>query len=356
MPENSPGRSQTPEQNTMENYSTLEVRYDQSGDPYSVYEPGKEPPEPVPSTYSGPTPVDGAVLSSVSQSKIEQRRVWGMRPRLFYLVVIVIILILAGAIAGGVAGGLASRPHDQDADSRNGDSTSSNTTDTGQNRIFVNSSIAASSLVDGGGNTIRSVFFQDSYGAIILRQWNSQTPTWKTRNLTSSLIIDTSHSDIRTYLGTPLAAASLEFEAGYKFETWVWFFTPDNGIQLVGSTDSTFTEMKISTDNLPLSVYPGSDSRLAVAWQGCSSDCHGDWLLAYQNQNGQIGIANASSTWHLQTTLDGANSMGAHVAMVSQQHGGGLTNLSLLVEDSSPGSLSNIQSYSVSGGGEWQTS
>ncbi|KAI2626786.1 hypothetical protein GGR54DRAFT_653573 [Hypoxylon sp. NC1633] len=313
----------------MENYSTLEVRFDQSGDPYSIFEPSKELPEPVPWTHSESTRADDSALSDVSQSGPEPRRIWGLQPRAFYVLSALFSLIIIGAIAGGVAGGLTSRQQSDEESRGNSNSTDTNET-TGQGLIFVNSSLSASSLVDGGGNTIRSVFFQDSSGAIILRQWDSQTTTWNTRNLTSSLIRDPSHSDIFTYHGTPLAAASLEFKAGRHYETWVWFFTPDNGIQLVGSTDSTFTETKIGIDNLPLTIYPGSQSRLA------------------------IGIANASSTWHLQATLDGT-AIGSSMAIVPQQNGGGLTNLSLLVEGSSDGSADNLQSYSVSRGGGWQT-
>ncbi|KAI1772247.1 hypothetical protein F4818DRAFT_180336 [Hypoxylon cercidicola] len=337
----------------MENYSTLEVRYDQSGSPYSVFEPGKELPEPVASTQSGFTQVDDSTLPSTSHDLPEPRRIWGMRWQKFYVLLILFILIIVGAISGGVAGGLASRQHSKQTSSGNSNNTTPNEI-TGQGRIFANSSLAASSLVDEAGSTIQSVFFQDSSGAIILRQWDSQTTTWKTRNLTSSLIRDTSHSDIFTYPGTPLAAASLEFEAEHNYETWVWFFTPDNGIQLVGSIDSTFTEAKISIDNLPLTVYPASESQLAVAWQGCSSDCKGNWLLAFQDQNGQIGIANASGTWHLQATLDGTVSMGSPMAIVPQQSEGGLISLRLLVENSSDSSASNLLYHSVSRGDDWQ--
>lgn len=340
----------------MENYSTLEVRYDQSGDPYSVFEPSKEPPEPVFSTQSESTYACDTAPSSVSQSSPKPCRIWGMRRRVFYVLLTLIILIIIGAIAGGVAGSLGSRRHSIEANPENVNNNTTPNENTGQGRIFVNSSLAASSLVDEGGNTIRSVFFQDNSGAIILRQWDSQTTTWKTRNLTSSLIRDTSQSDIWTYLGTPLAAASLEFGARHHYETWVWFFTPDNGIQLVGSIDSTFTETKISIDNLPLTIYPASESRLAVAWQGCPSDCIGSWILAFQDQDGQIGIANASSTWHLQATLNEIVSVGSPMAIVPQENGGGLTNLSLLIEDSSDSSARNFQSYSVSGDGDWQTS
>ncbi|KAI1085353.1 hypothetical protein F5B20DRAFT_518010 [Whalleya microplaca] len=341
----------------MEPYSTLEVRNDQSGHPYVIFEPEKDLPEVAPSDQPEAIWKDNGGLANGSENCTEQRLIWGMRPRSFCVLAALVLLIVAGAVAGGTAGGILSRQSTQDerkeSPSDNASLTPSETPGTGP--ILANSSLAASSLVNAEGYTVRSVFFQDSSGALVLRQWDSQTTTWETRNLTSLLAMDTSRPNIRAYPGSSLTAASLEFEGKKLYETWVWFLTPDNGIQMVGSRDSTFTTNGIGIDNLPITVYAAAESKLAATWQGCSSDCMGNWIIAFQNRQGHIGVANASDTWRLGATLDGTIAAGSSMAMVPQRDGSGLLKLSLVAETVSSDTGGNIQSYSVSEGANWKT-
>ncbi|OTB04068.1 hypothetical protein M426DRAFT_262545 [Hypoxylon sp. CI-4A] len=305
----------------MENYSTLEVQYDQSGHPYFVSDYRRELPEVVPSPEPKSILKGAGPIPDQSQTKPKRRVVCGIRSRIFYLLLIFTIVIV-GAVAGGLAGGLLSR--NRKSDESHNTSVSSEGEEAGL--ILKNSSLAASSLVDGQGNTIKSVFFQDVSGAIILRQWGSQTTSWKTRNLTSSLIRDTSAHDIWTYPGTPLAAASLGTQTNHHYETWVWFMTPENGIQTVGSH---LPRIRLVSITCPCRYIPPT----GLSWQQRGK---GVPRIAWDHGFLPFKINRAMST--SQTARDGA----------------GLTNLSLAVEASSTGSNGKIESHSASYQDDWK--
>ncbi|KAL7619875.1 hypothetical protein AAE478_010421 [Parahypoxylon ruwenzoriense] len=334
----------------MEPYSTLEIRYDQSGAPYTMIEARRVTSEGI--QLDDPKFIyrnEGSlsVQPNRAENVPQQRLICGIQSRSFYSILALIILIVAGASAGGIAGGLLSRQNAQNNENLSPDSNNISP-------ILTNSSIAASSLINAEGHTIRSVFFQDDSGAIIMRQWDSQTTTWKTRNLTNLLILDTDRPSISTYHGAPLAAASFEFEAGDRYTTGVWFLTPENGIQLVDSRYSTFTENDININILPSEIYAAAGSGLAAAWQGCPYDCWGAWIVTFQDRHGQISIANGSGNWHIETSLEGTVANGSSMAIVPQQGGSGLTNLSLVSETLPSSTATNIQLYSVSQGTDWQ--
>lgn len=181
----------------MESYITLEVGQNQSGHLHSVSDPEKYLPEVVRSFEPKFICVNDSPLPIEPCNSPEQRLIWGIRPRKFYALLALALLVVVGAIVGGVAGGLLSRKKElgKDDNAPHYDNTSP-TEIGGTGFILANSSLAASSVVDKEGHTIRSVFFQDNSSAMILRQWDSQTTTWKTRNLADSLIRDTGRSSI----------------------------------------------------------------------------------------------------------------------------------------------------------------
>ncbi|KAI1802366.1 hypothetical protein F4811DRAFT_400827 [Daldinia bambusicola] len=293
-----------------EPYSTLEVQDVEASNIHGLQDSNKEAvlhpesqyPQPV-STLNEwdntPKPDASGVDAEATVSQEEynngnaQRRRCGLSPSTFKIVLAVAILIIIAAIAGGVAGGLSSRS--RSSDSSSGQDPEPGTTE--NVNVLSTSKLAASNFTDPQGHVHRHVFFQDPYGALISRQWDSENRTWTTRNL-SQLMTSSTHGAIRPLPGTALASASADNAWGSLYEVHVWFSEastdPDptiswlNADDPVGSPDYwTYSPSVLRTWNR---------TQLAVAWQRCPrDDCVGDWILAYQGPAGYVRIANASN-------------------------------------------------------------
>ncbi|KAI1408847.1 hypothetical protein F5Y13DRAFT_204014 [Hypoxylon sp. FL1857] len=289
----------------LEPYSTLEVRSVEASAPRDLEGSNKEVvalpesqyPQVVDSqtAWDAPKPSESPYADTEATAVQEQddgtakRRICGLSPRIFYLILAGVILLILGAIAGGVAGGLASRRNESSPAPDSNAARNVNTLST--------SKLAASNWTDPQGVTHRSVFFQDPYNAIIARQWDSQNKTWATRNVSQFMESSTS-GPIHPIPGTSLASASSDSRAGSMYEVHLWFSE---------ITDNTQTISWVNSNN-PIGnpdfwVYNASglptwnDTQLAAAWQRCPADnCVGFWTLAYQGREGYIRVAN-SSNW-----------------------------------------------------------
>ncbi|KAI8965821.1 hypothetical protein F5Y11DRAFT_311514 [Daldinia sp. FL1419] len=293
-----------------EPYSTLEVRSVEASNPpdlegsnkEAVVHPDSEYPQPV-STLGGwdaskPEAKGVDTEAGVAQGQNEgsaQRRICGLIPRTFYIVLTIAILIIIGAIVGGVAGGITARNNSSGL-TLPPDSEPEPGTKEGAN-ILSTSKLAASNWTDAQGNTHRHVFFQDPYNAIISRQWDSDNRTWTTKNI-SQLMSSSTTGPIHPIPGTSLACASADNKWGSLYEVHVWFSEestdPDPTISWLNSNNPignpdfwTYSSSVLRTWN---------NTQLAVAWQRCPRDnCVGEWILAYQGREGFIRVANASN-------------------------------------------------------------
>ncbi|OTA93540.1 hypothetical protein M434DRAFT_11601 [Hypoxylon sp. CO27-5] len=289
-----------------EPYSTLEVRSVEVSGPHDLEGSNKEA-VPLPDSqypqvvdphtaWDAPKPT-GSPYADTEATAVQgqddgtaKRRVCGLSPRIFYLVLTGVILVILGAIAGGVAGGLTS--------SRTSRSSPTPDSDAVRNvNILSTSKLAASNWTDPQEVTHRSVFFQDPYNAIIARQWDSQNNTWTTRNVSQFMQSSTS-GPINPIPGTSLASASSDSRAGSMYEVRLWFSELTGNAQTISWVNSNNP-----IGNPDFWVYNASGlptwngTQLAVAWQRCPRDsCAGFWTLAYQGREGYIRIAN-SSDW-----------------------------------------------------------
>ncbi|KAI0008614.1 hypothetical protein F4779DRAFT_586058 [Xylariaceae sp. FL0662B] len=286
-------------------YSTLEVRNIESWtshDPESCHKeavahPESLYPQAVPGQLNSTAENDGTPIPQTDTKEAPHdaigKRTCGLQRRTFYMISAVVLLLVIGAIVGGVVGGLASR--DDKSTSASEPNTGNNNT-TGNTNILGNSKLAASNWTDPGGNTHRSVFFQDPSNSIIARQWDSQNKTWTTRNI-SDLMQSSTTGPLNPVPGTSLASASCDNKWGSLYEVHLWFLvsgTQGDTISKVHSSDPIGIPDYWIYENTTTRTW--NDSQLAATWQRCwRDDCVGNWVLAHQGPDGGINVANHSN-------------------------------------------------------------
>lgn len=252
-------------------------------------------------------------LPTVAVPKQEPRRKCGLPLCSFYIVLSVVTILILGAIAGGIGGGLSSKSrHDQDQEddtSNDGNvpTEGGNLTDPTSYHILPTSHISATNWTDPDGYTHRFVFFQDGFGAIVVRRWDAQNQSWSTDNLTD--IFQTSRAPINPLSpSTPLASASVSFNEinSTRNQILLWYMAPDNTITSVEVQDLVDApeEWTLNTlDGEVIEAYPGS--QLAAAWNRCWDICAGYWALAYQRPgDAGINLLNESDTSHTSLAVE----------------------------------------------------
>ncbi|KAI1477654.1 hypothetical protein F4774DRAFT_388154 [Daldinia eschscholtzii] len=295
-----------------ETYSTLEVRdveasrfqYLEDSNKEAVPHPESQYPQPVfipnawdaPGTKASGTDKEAAVAQEYNDGNAK-RRICGLSPGIFKIVLVVAIIVIIGAIAGGVAGGLSSRNRNSDANSTPTPGPNPEPGKSENVNVLSSSKLAASNFTDPQGNIHRHVFFQDPYNSIITRQWDSENKTWTTMNI-SRLLTTSTTGPIHPLPGTSLASVSADDRWGSLYEMHLAF--------VEASTDSGHTfswlhaSKQIENPNFwtysPSSLRTWNNSQLAAAWQRCpKDDCVGSYIIAYQDPEGSIKTANASN-------------------------------------------------------------
>ncbi|KAI0380742.1 hypothetical protein F5Y04DRAFT_91017 [Hypomontagnella monticulosa] len=296
----------------MEQHSTLEVREVEGNHQLYDYDKvNKEAPF-RPDSYPQQTPLEidssGVYYPEVAHPATREpaNKICGLPKRTFYIVLTIVLLVLIGAFVGGLAGGLTSKKNHstEQPDELHEDphEEGPNSTPAGNNssparpnvNILSISKLASSNRTDDEGTIYRTVFFQDTNNALIVRQWDSFSKTWATCNITEVLAGST--TPLNPLPGTPLASFSTPF--GFGDEVHLWYIAPDNFITGVHVDYSYGNQNRWEYDwlgDITLETRPGS--QLATTWQECwAGDCSTYWLLTYQIPSGDLVVFNQSDS------------------------------------------------------------
>ncbi|KAI0517894.1 hypothetical protein F5B22DRAFT_602868 [Xylaria bambusicola] len=243
----------------------------------------------------------------------EPRRKCGLPLRSFYIILGIVIIFILAAIAGGVGGGLSSKSshnqHQEDATNSDGNNHTNggNLTNPTSYHILPTSHLSATNWTDPDGYTHRFIFFQDGYGAIVARRWNTQNQSWTTDNLTD--IFQTSRTPINPLSpSTPIASISFSYNEinNTRNKILLWYIAPDNTIASVEVQDLVDApeEWTFKTlDGEVIETYPGS--QLAAAWNRCLDICVGYWAVAYQRPgDAGINVLNGSDKSHASLAVE----------------------------------------------------
>ncbi|KAI1779809.1 hypothetical protein F4818DRAFT_453746 [Hypoxylon cercidicola] len=303
-----------------EPYSTLEVRHVESSEPQDLGNSNKEAVLHPESEY--PQIVEQQTQPTWDASKLEansgsgetavegngtdeaNRRVCGLSPRIFYIILATVVVLVIGAIAGGVAGGLAGRQTSSAPDAK---------------ATLTTTSLVHQAWQLPTGKTHKALLTGASF---------SKIPT-----VPSSL----DRGPIKPKPGTSLASASSDSPRGPLYEVHLWFLETANGEDTISEVISPNPAGGPYFWNY---VSPGirtwNKTHLAAAWQRCPNDaCDGYWTVAYQGPSGFIRVANSNNwtdTTRAPALRTNAAAAGASLALLPTLNGTNVDGLTLAIQ------------------------
>ena len=263
-----------------------------------------------------------------------ERRIWGLKRKTFFVVLAVVLLVVIGAAVGGGVGGTVGKNSEKKSDPSTGGgaggaggggggggdggggSSPGNTTN--NSPVLGNSSISAINWTDSSNVEFNAVFWQAKTTDLMMSLWDSQGNAWDQVNITDKM--GATSVNVTAKPGTPLAAAArgypwtvskLKNVAG-DFGIALFYLSPQNTILEVYSTDPRGGSWKLGdlTTSSSNTIKTASNSQLGAWWGLCETNCSGNILLAYEDENQALRIAN-SSTWNTASVLrniaDGAS-------------------------------------------------
>ncbi|KAI1851745.1 hypothetical protein JX265_010979 [Neoarthrinium moseri] len=255
-------------------------------------------PEPVAiQQYYEGSPQNPESLSEIKDDPTEQmvaeRRICGLRRRIFFIVLAVISLVIIGVVAGTVGGVLSSRQKPSTSPDPSQPSPDSEPAAVGN--LMKMSSLAAANWTDANGVAHRCVFFQDPRNALLARRWDGRNQTWALTNITAVMAYS-GQGPPDPAPGTPLAVVSLDRPNPYKVPEamHLYFVNRQNVMRSLFTNDPLQHPDSWTNDTLIRAVVQvGPGSQLAAAWQRCTGDCKGNMTLAYQVPGGGINVVNS---------------------------------------------------------------
>lgn len=195
------------------------------------------------------------------------RRICGLPKRNLYLILVIGLFVIIGAVAGGVAGGLSSRHLNNDTqpdDDANPDDNSTTRMNANINVLNI-SKLGSSNRTDSDNYTHRAVFFQDIYGAIVAREWDGQSKTWATNNVTD--LMKGTATPLNPLPGTPLASMAGSWGRDQPSEVHIYFLTLDSYVS------GMFLHTPDAAPNTNRTLETGDTRRFpARSWRPCGSD------------------------------------------------------------------------------------
>jgi hypothetical protein len=173
---------------------------------------------------------------------------------------------------------------------------------TGNNTwMGLGSNMAATNFIDSSGNTHHTLFFEDSYGSLIARRWDSGGKAWTTHNITDILGNESSQNHPVLLPGTPLAAASAN---GPVYQTSLLFIDQDRSIQSVWLNESGQPDDWILAPKL-IQGAVAETSSLGAAWLPCGDPgCDEDILYIAADFNGSLDLFDSTIWTEADSTPD----------------------------------------------------
>ena len=147
------------------------------------------------------------VYSAPTESSLstEERSIFGLRRKTFFiLLTVILVLIIAGAVGGGVGGTIAARNREQSA------AVSTDVLSSTPPQVrYENTGLAAMQYTDLNGTLHKRLYYQDNANRIRESSWDNSTAfdtAWEVNVLSDAV-----------KPGTPIAAAAGYPHASYKY-------------------------------------------------------------------------------------------------------------------------------------------
>jgi hypothetical protein len=175
---------------------------------------------------------------------------------------------------------------------------------TNNSPVLGNSRISAVNWTDSNNVEFNAVFWQAKTADLMMSLWDAKGNSWSQVNITEKMGVTS--ADITAKKGTPLAAtvrgypwtASSLKNVGGDFGIALFYLSPQNTILELYSTDPRGASWKLGDliTSASNKIKTAPNSQLGVWWSLCQFNCSGTIVLAYEDDNQALRIAN-SSNW-----------------------------------------------------------
>ncbi|KAI0381305.1 hypothetical protein F5Y04DRAFT_255203 [Hypomontagnella monticulosa] len=257
-------------------------------------------PEPVHVPESEKIPAGGVATDT------PEKRICGMKRKIFWIVVVGAIVVVAAIVAGVVAGVVTRKNGDSSSDSSGSNADAEGATNN-ETALFANTNLATANFTDEFGNENYLVVYQLNNKAIYLSAWNSSHKSWvvspvvdgKTNNLGLDSVrqgtalsldvftYDTKSRDIHVYWQLPDSGGLATIKA--------LTYDNDKGV----STQSAISAANWIDSEAGNSYISTAGSSLVSYGKQCDF-CNQYTYLYWQTANGlrEANYVNSSTGWY----------------------------------------------------------
>ncbi|KAH7130948.1 hypothetical protein EDB81DRAFT_859614 [Dactylonectria macrodidyma] len=252
-----------------------------------------------------------------------ERRVCGLKRKLFFILVAIAAIIVIGAVVGGAVGATVNKDSSTSTSDPTSSTASSTATATGSeasatsqaSSILSNSGIASVNWTDSDNYSHYYVFHQNRTNDIIASFWDSQNKTWETGSISASLRKSGVTLDIIE--GTPITAVAWT-DSDNDWNIRLYVLLTSNSIAELYTSDPTkdgqWYQNSLGSQTTINTAY-GSN---IAAWH--PNDGNSSWpptVLMWQDEDQKI-VYSSSDDWTSKTAMITAtNSSGIAISSIA---------------------------------------
>ncbi|KAB5562994.1 hypothetical protein GE09DRAFT_766860 [Coniochaeta sp. 2T2.1] len=250
----------------------------------------------------------------------EERRIWGLKRKTFFIVLAIALVVIIGAVVGGAVGGTVGKNNEKQGSttdpgkgggSGGGGSSPGNVTN--NSPVLSSSKLSAVNWTDSSNIEYNAVFWQAKTNDLMLSLWDSQGKSWSKVNITEKMT-DVSVS-VAAKPGTPLAAqargypwtsSTLSGVSG-SFGLALFYLTPENNLIDIYSEDArgeSWALGDLATSGAK-AIKAAPNSQLSAWWSLCEKNCTGEMLVIYEDDSQALRQVNSSNWNTLERPLPG---------------------------------------------------
>jgi hypothetical protein len=259
----------------------------------------------------------------------QERRIWGLKRKTFFIVLGLVLLVVVGAVVGGAVGATAGKNSvktggtgdpgtGDDTGGGGGGGNGSSPGTVNNSPVLASSKLAAINWTDSSAVEYNAVFWQAKTDGLMMSLWDSKGKAWELVNITDKMVDvnipgDPGATALKAKPGTALAAAvrgypwtSSQFKGkavGGDFTIALFYMNPVNNIVEIVSGDprgASWGLGDLTSGQNDMKAAP--DSQLSVWWSLCETNCSGTALLFYESTDQALKMAN-SSDWNTQSVI-----------------------------------------------------
>ncbi|KAI1103720.1 hypothetical protein F4804DRAFT_218646 [Jackrogersella minutella] len=150
-------------------------------------------------------------------------RIWGMKRKIFWAVVIGAVVVIVGIVVGVTAGVVTSKKSDSSSDSSSDDAAGSTTN---PSAVYASTSLATANFTDEFGYENYLVAYQLNSKALYLSAWNSSFKQWVVSPIVDGKTNNLGLDSVRK--GTALSLDIFEYDTSSR-DIHVYWQLPDSG-------------------------------------------------------------------------------------------------------------------------------